>query len=328
MFDNTILPTDGMLTAVVQHPTTKREMTVEFYIAKHHNQPILGLEACLQFDLLTVVEENICAVQQSALSNQPLTKEIIFQRYPDLFEGVGCMPGEVHLDVDPHVRPVQLPLRRLPEAIKEQVRCELDRLCKDDIIEPVKEPSEWISALMVTRKPDGRVRICICPKFLNEALKRSHMRMNTIDDVLPQLAKARVFSTVDAKDGYWQCKLDLPSRRLTTFETPFGRFRWKRLAMGLKVSSDLFAQKISESLFSLRGIALIADDILCYGCGDSIEEAVIDHDRNFVALLERCREKGIKLNKNKLQHGKGEHTFMGHCLTAKAFSRIFVRSKH
>jgi hypothetical protein len=106
--------------------------------------------------------------------------------------------------------------------------------------------------------------------------------MNTIYDVLPQLAKARVFSTVDAKDGYWQCKLDLPSRRLTIFETPFDRFRYKRLAMGLKVSSDLFAQNVSESLFSLRGIALIADYILCYRCGDSIEEAVIDHDRNFV----------------------------------------------
>jgi hypothetical protein len=71
----------------------------------------------------------------------------------------------------------------------------------------------------------------------------------------------------------------------------FRQIQIKRLAMGLKVSSDLFAQNVSESLFSLRGIALIADDILCYGCGDSIEEAVIDHDRNFVALLDRCREK-------------------------------------
>jgi hypothetical protein len=132
VFDNTILPTDGMLTAVVQHPTTKREMTVEFHIAKHHNQPILGLEACLQFDP-EVVEENICAVQKTAQSYQPLRKKIFFQRFPDLFEGVECMPGEMLLDVDPHVRSVQLPLRCLPEAIKEQVRCELDRLCKDDI---------------------------------------------------------------------------------------------------------------------------------------------------------------------------------------------------
>jgi hypothetical protein len=85
MFDNTILPTDGMLTAVVQHPTTKRETAVEFYIAKHHNQPILGLEACLYNSIfLRLLKKTFAQFnKQRCQINRCMTKEIIFQRYRD-----------------------------------------------------------------------------------------------------------------------------------------------------------------------------------------------------------------------------------------------------
>ena len=71
------------------------------------------------------------------------------------------------------------------------------------IITPVTEPSSWVSALLVVAKPDGRIRLCIDPKPLNKALKRARYRMPTIEDVLPQLAGANVFRTVDAKDEFW-----------------------------------------------------------------------------------------------------------------------------
>ena len=175
MFDNTVLPTNGMLNAVVEHPRTHRKFDINFYIAENHRQPILGLDACLKFDLLSIVEENICAVQQTQTAQQlvpmaTVTREFVLQEYSDLFEGLGEMPGEVHLDIDPSVRPVQMPLRRLPEPIKEKVRLELKQMCRDGVIEPVSEPSAWISALLVVTRPDGRVRICLDPKPLNKAL--------------------------------------------------------------------------------------------------------------------------------------------------------------
>jgi hypothetical protein len=71
----------------------------------------------------------------------------------------------------------------------------------------------------------------------------------------------------------------------------------------------------------------MSDDILCNGCGNTVEEATTDHRRKFLALLERrgCREEGIPLNKNKLQRQKDSTTFMGHCQTAKTYSRIFLK---
>ena len=59
--------------------------------------------------------------------------------------------------------------------------------------------------------------------------KRPHYPIPVIDDLLPNLAKAKVFTVLDAKDGFWQVKLDEASSYLTTFATPFGRFRWKRM---------------------------------------------------------------------------------------------------
>ena len=95
-----------------------------------------------------------------------------------------------------------MPLRRIPILIKEQVRQELQRMVNDGVIEPVSEPSPWISALLVVKKPREKVRICIDPKPLNKALKRSHYQMFAIDDVLSRLTNAKVFITIDVKNGF------------------------------------------------------------------------------------------------------------------------------
>jgi len=144
MFNNTVLPTNGMLNAVVEHPRTHRKFNISFYIAENHRQPILGIDACLKFELLSIIEDNICAIQQTARPLLPMvtvTHEFVLNEYSDLFDGLGEMPGQVHLDIDPSVRPVQMPLRRLPEPIKDKVRLELEHMCRDGVIEPVSEPS-------------------------------------------------------------------------------------------------------------------------------------------------------------------------------------------
>ena len=139
--------------------------------------------------------------------------------------------------------------------------------------------------------------------------------MPTIDDVLPNLAGAKVFSTVDAKDGFWHLKLDDESSRLTCFESPFGRYRWLRLPFGISPSPELFQARIHSALVGLKGISCIADDILIAGSGDDEAAAMADHNRNLRALLQRCREKGIKLNKQKLKLNRDITIFCGHELT-------------
>ena len=87
---------------------------------------------------------------------------------------------------------------------------------------------------------------------------------------------------------------------LTTFSTPFGRYRWTRLPFRLSVSSEIFQKRLVQALEGLVGVACIADDILIYGIDDTLDEARQDHDKNLSLLLERCRQKSIKLKRDKV----------------------------
>ncbi|KAJ8049077.1 hypothetical protein HOLleu_01650 [Holothuria leucospilota] len=75
-------------------------------------------------------------------------------------------------------------------------------------------------------------------------------------------------------------------------------------------------QKLDQNLEGLSGIHIIADDILITGKGETMQEAYRDHDKNLIAFLERCRERSIKLNKEKFNLHCEEINFMGHTLTA------------
>ena len=120
--------------------------------------------------------------------------------------------------------------------------------------------------------------------------------MPVIDDILPELGKAQVFSKADLKDGFLQIELDDESSRLTKFQTPWGRHRWLRMPYGISPAPEYFQQKLDQNLQGLPGVYRIADDILITGQDDTKEEEDKDHDANLVCLLQRCRERNIKLN--------------------------------
>lgn len=94
--------------------------------------------------------------------------------------------------------------------------------------------------------------------------------------------------------------MDEQSRYLTTFSTPWGRYRWLRMPFGISPAPEEFQRRMEEALEGLDGIKPIHDDILIYGCGDNDKEAHDDHDRKLEALLQRCLVKNIKLNKEKI----------------------------
>ena len=80
--------------------------------------------------------------------------------------------------------------------------------------------------------------------------------------------------------------------------------------------NDHFANVCLANIEGPEGIICIADDILVFGEGTDFTEAEKDHDRRFVALMERCLQKNIKLNPTKLQFKLTEVKFMGNIITA------------
>ena len=140
-------------------------------------------------------------------------------------------------------------------------------------------------------KESGKLRCCIDPKPLNTALKRRHYPLGNIEDVLPDLSNAKVFSVADVKNGFWHVVLEEVSGKLTTFATPWGRYKWNHMPFGISVAPEEFQRRLNDALIGLQGIQTVADDVLMYGTGDTYEEALRDHDDKLEKFLKVCQNK-------------------------------------
>lgn len=280
----------------------KSSMMLNFYIVDTRAPPVLGLNACLDLDLIKLVL-SITA---------PLDQKSVKEEFSDVFKGIGLFPGECTIHIDPASTPVVCPPRRVPLALRSRLEKELQHMEDTGIIAKVTEPSEWVNALVVVEKPrTGRLRVCLDPRDLNKAIKRPHYPLPTLEDITPKLGGAKYFSVLDARSGYWAIKLTAESSKLTTFNTPFGRYRFLRLPFGLISAQDEFQRKIDETFQGLEGVVAIVDDVLVYG---ATREA---HDRNLRAMLQRSREKGVRLNPEKSIIGATEVSYFGHCLSSE-----------
>lgn len=122
------------------------------------------------------------------------------------------------------------------------------------------EPTEWVSSMVAVKKKNGKVRICLDPRDLNKGIMRSHYPMPTIEEISTRLTRARVFSVLDAKNGFWQIPLEENSSFLTTFNTAFGRYRWLRMPFGLNSAPEVWQRRMHEIVEDLPGVEVIADD--------------------------------------------------------------------
>jgi hypothetical protein len=117
------------------------------------------------------------------------TTEQLITHHADVFsKELGTLPGTVHLQVDENAEPTITPARRVPTALKEKYKEELDRLEKLGVLATVDEPTPWVSSVVIATKKSGALRICIDPRPLNKALKRETYHLPVLDDLMPDLA--------------------------------------------------------------------------------------------------------------------------------------------
>lgn len=301
--------------------------TIEFYFVDTTRSPILGLKSCLDFELIKLIhsvdsldprvhtnpsDKELKPIGNNGDDSKPLDKKLVTQQYNDVFQGIGLFPGECKIHEDQNIHPVVHPPRRVPFALHDKLKSEHERMEQTEIITKVSTPTEWVNSLVIVEKPkSGKLHICLDPQDLNRTIMRPHYPMRTLEDVIPLLSGAKFFTKLDARSGYWAIKLCEESSYLTTFNTPLGRYRFFRLPFGLKSSQDEFQRKIDEFFEGLIGIVAIVDDILVFGHTQE------EHDNNLRAILERAREKGVKLNEDKLEVGVFKLEYFDHIVTSE-----------
>ena len=300
-----------------------------FYIAPDYCRPILGLNDVHSLSLIAIkcdVTEKwsadslrpmgsasiVNAVEEQ--SGSALSKErIINGRFKRIFSGVGRFPIElVDIVLSEDNEPVQKPARRVPVAMKEKFRKELQSMAKAGIISKLDRntPTPWLNSYVIVKKPNGSLRICLDPTDLNKYIVRPVCNSRTLDDVSHQLKDAKYFSVFDATKGFFHLPLSTKSRLLTAMLTQEGVYVFNVLAMGLCNAGDLFESALRDLLSGPPGVKNIADDILVFG---STQE---EHDANVIRFLERCLEIDLHLNPDKVKINCKSVPFFGIVLTA------------
>ncbi|XP_033731746.1 uncharacterized protein K02A2.6-like [Pecten maximus] len=214
-----------------------------FMVVDIESPAVLGLKACEELNLIQRTSPYIHQVKQ--------TNHSILQEYSEVFSGTGCLPDQHHIEIDVTVKPVVHPPRRVPVALRDKLSKELVRMESTGVIEKVDEPSDWVNSMVLVEKPNGKLRICLDPKDLNGAIKREHFPLPTSDEVSSRLSGAKFFSKLDASSGFWQIPLDEESSRLCTFNTPEGRYRFKRLPFGISSAPEVFHKTVRKILDGL-----------------------------------------------------------------------------
>ena len=152
--------------------------------------------------------------------------EDLIKEFPDRFEGIGRFPGEYKIHLRDDAEPVIHAPRKCPIAMKPKVKEELEKMEKLGVIKPVDVPTDWVNSLAFSWKESGGLRICLDPRDLNANIRRDHHRIPTVEEVAHEFAGSRYFTKLDARWGYWSIVLDEESSLLTTFNSPFGRYRF------------------------------------------------------------------------------------------------------
>lgn len=111
------------------------------------------------------------------------------------------------------------------------------------------------------------------------------------------------------KHGYWHVALTEESSLLTTFNTPFGRYCFRRLPFGLHSSAEVFEKRVEQIFGDFPGVSVYFDDIIVAG------KTQQEHDTNLKLLLEKAKNANVKFNRNKIQLNQTEVRYLGHIVS-------------
>ncbi|GFX78119.1 hypothetical protein TNCV_5134671 [Trichonephila clavipes] len=197
--------------------------------------------------------------------------------------------------------------RRLAFTERQEVNKQIEEWLNEGIICP--SSSEYASPIVMVKKKDGSSRMCIDYRKLNQKLVKDKFPLPIIEDVLDTLQEAKVYSTLDLRNGFFHVNVEEDCRKYTSFIVPDGQFEFNKVPFGLSTSPGVFQRYVSSIFRDLtrKGIVISYLDDLVIPAKNEQEGL-----EKLKIIFEVAKKYGLEIKFKKCQFLKKKIEFLGH----------------
>jgi hypothetical protein len=300
---------DNMLGKRKEPPAPEEEVEVP--------EPRIFPEAPSSFPEITISEDF------------PLVKELkeVIQKYGPVlfsaFDSEGLRVEPMDLKVQAGLSLEMQPCRFIQPGLLQQVREEIDRLEHWKVLEKA-EGIESASPLVVVPKPDGKIRLAVDYRQLNQIIHPTAHQLPFQQTLFECLAGNRYYAKLDNLYGYHQLPLTENAQKLCSIITPFGIYKMRMLGFGISTAPGIYQQRMQDVIlkdYYLKGCVVYIDDTIVYG---KTPEEFLKNLDNVLAAMARFN---VRLKPAKCSFGGQEVVFLGHRIAEKEYGLTMDRKQ-
>uniref|UniRef100_A0A8R1HQR1 RNA-directed DNA polymerase n=1 Tax=Caenorhabditis japonica TaxID=281687 RepID=A0A8R1HQR1_CAEJA len=238
--------------------------------------------------------------------------------------------------------PIRQKCRPVPLALQEKVKVMLEDMETRKVIRKCRSP--WASPVVLVKKKDGSIRMCVDYRKLNTVIKLNAHPLPHIESTLQALGEKKWFTTLDLMAGYWQIPMEKQSKEKTAFVVLNEQYQFEVMPFGLATSPAIFQAAMEQVLGDWIGksVFVYIDDILIASkterrireCGLKLKAQKCKIAQRSVEYLgHMIDEKGIRTDEKKVnkmenfpvpKYRKELHSFLGLCVYYRNFVLNFL----
>ena len=281
---------------------------------------LLGRDWMRALDIGVGGEAAVLAASPSGPGDLASDLQAVCDRHAPVFDGLPrrISGAKAHLVLKPDARPVSMPVRQPPYALRPAVERELDRWVQAGIAEKIgpNDALGWGTPLVTVPRADGGIRLCGDYRLtVNPQLQMTAHPTPTPEDIFASV-RGQQFCKLDLKDAFLQLELGEESRDMTTVVTHRGRYRMLSLPFGISACSSIFQSTIHHILDGIAGCVAYQDDLLVAGATRAELAERLDR------VLARLQQHGVKLKREKCRLGLEEVQYLGWRISASGLRPV------
>lgn len=207
----------------------------------------------------------------------------------------------------------QTPFKHRSRPIRPQdldaVRQHLRELSEAGVIRESESP--FSSPIVVVRKKNGDVRLCVDYRRLNLQTIKDAYALPNLEETFSALTGSKWFSVLDLKSGYYQIEVDEADKHKTAFVCPLGFWEFNRMPQGVTNAPSTFQRLMEKCMgdINLKEVLVFLDDLIVFS------ETLEEHESRLLHVLNRLKEYGLKLSVEKCKFFQTSVRYLGHIVS-------------